>query len=281
MKNTDEYAKLFLKILIEELDKTTKFVIENDLGMSYNDWCKDLSGKDRIKKKNQDFGSFAKFVDTNSVKINNFLDIFSWSPAWTIHMSSFKSIKSSLKREEFEKLTNRSNFSISIEKRNVSVIDRTLLRLSSELQLNLPGISHEYYNIDNMLYNRFELDINFQKDYVLNKHCWIPIICVEHENKYLDWSDEIVKLMYIKADLKIVISYCSDDVVEKSLPGALLIVENIETKLKHKSEEPLYVILGPQLVDLDLFKTIEEKENRIRKGFRLYKIERGSVKNLV
>lgn len=64
-------------------------------------------------------------------------------------------------------------------------------------------LCNEYYHIDNMVFK----DMKFDDASKFNKHCWKPLAVVEHENDSKDWSDELVKLAYINAPLKIVISY--------------------------------------------------------------------------
>lgn len=95
----------------------------------------------------------------------------------------------------------------------VSVIDRVLIEFALARRINLfnPGISHEYYRVDNMLYRRIEL--SDEEKIVLKpfeEHFWKPVICVEHENSWKSWTDELVKLIGIDCELRVVISYSHD-----------------------------------------------------------------------
>ncbi len=41
----------------------------------------------------------------------------------------------------------------------------------------------------------------------LGFHCWTPAIAIEHENNWAEWTDELVKLAYIRCPLKVIIAY--------------------------------------------------------------------------
>lgn len=67
---------------------------------------------------------------------------------------------------------------------------------------------NEYYRIDNGVYEDVEDGYirNF-KNTGINVHKWKLIAAVEHENNWKEWTDEFVKLAYIQAGLRVVISY--------------------------------------------------------------------------
>lgn len=129
----------------------------------------------------------------------------------------------------------------------VSVIDRVLVELALRMDLFNPGISHEYYRIDNMLYRRIELSSQ-DKAYLkpFEEHFWKPVICVEHENSWKSWTDELVKLIWIDCELRVVISYSHH--VEQSLQIANFVAKKVcglDGDLRVKGE--LMLIFGKRI----------------------------------
>lgn len=73
----------------------------------------------------------------------------------------------------------------------------------------------EYFNIDLVCwqqrkdkeYHEMSNEAYQFKKYKLKKHAWDFDIAIEHENKPMDWSDEVIKLAYIFCNLRVVIGY--------------------------------------------------------------------------
>ena len=78
-----------------------------------------------------------------------------------------------------------------------------------------PWVSKEYYRVD---------VTGFYTAYLRNQKKgqseWTPEIALEHENKH-DWDEELCKLCYLCANLKVIISYYKGD-IEKLLTERLI-----------------------------------------------------------
>ena len=72
-----------------------------------------------------------------------------------------------------------------------------------------PRLDREYYRIDNIL----SITNTIKKDEAtgINIHNWKLLAAVEHENDYKDWTDELVKLLFVNAPLRVVIGYAEYD----------------------------------------------------------------------
>lgn len=273
MKQTDYDAMKFHELFINELCLITPKIEISILGMSYNKMCSDLTSQYNFNiDSKQDKISLNNFID-GSYELGNFVDVFSWSPSWTIHVSNYKNIAENDWNLSRKKQLNLSNLSFESDKRNVSVIDRVLVRMATEFNLILPGISHEYYNVDNMLYERFNLEKESSGEKILNAHCWIPVICVEHENSCKDWTDELVKLIHIQSRLKVVIGYCAWKDRVTVLSKASQTINSLQKQLSVNSTNPIYVILGPRNKDIESVDTDDDKISKIKNLYQIYKFE--------
>ncbi len=70
----------------------------------------------------------------------------------------------------------------------------------------------EYYRIDIYGWNpvlKTEVPVlnELTKNQNLGFHCWKPVIAIEHENNWAEWTDELVKLTYVRCPLKVIIAY--------------------------------------------------------------------------
>ena len=68
----------------------------------------------------------------------------------------------------------------------------------------------EYYNIDVIGWSDHTSELNEIKKpegIALRTHFWHLDVAVEHENDQRDWTDELVKLLYINCPLRVVIGY--------------------------------------------------------------------------
>lgn len=74
--------------------------------------------------------------------------------------------------------------------------------------------SKEYYNIDLIGWSQLKqnLPTPLVSKYRLKKHLWSLDIAIEHENDQSDWTDELIKLLYINCPLRVVIGYIPSEV---------------------------------------------------------------------
>ena len=74
--------------------------------------------------------------------------------------------------------------------------------------------SKEYYNIDLIGWSQLKQNLPAPpiSKYRLKKHLWSLDVAIEHENDQSDWTDELIKLLYINCPLRVVIGYISADV---------------------------------------------------------------------
>ena len=68
--------------------------------------------------------------------------------------------------------------------------------------------NNEYYRVDALAWKQFaEKAKETCRDVNMNPHLWGLSIAFEHENNYKDWYDEVIKLLYINAPLRVVVGY--------------------------------------------------------------------------
>jgi len=178
--------------------------------------------------------------------------------------------------EESEKV-NLENYSSSelwteiITSSRESIIDLVFKKYSNS---DDPKTNHEYFRVDNILYSRpDELELeselyNVKDDTKLNRHIWDLIIAVEHENDRNDWTDEITKLMHIRSELRVVISYSSTIDQKKEIIAATELIKHFGNYVRPE-EGAFMLILGCRTDQLDSNEEIDIKE-KIIKGYKAY-----------
>jgi hypothetical protein len=71
---------------------------------------------------------------------------------------------------------------------------------------------NEYYNVDVYGYIDRKSEITASASTLnINPHLWDLKVVVEHENNDKDWTDELVKLVFLNCDLKVLIGYNYSD----------------------------------------------------------------------
>lgn len=271
MINYDKEVKLFRKYFLEQLDLVTPLIEKNLLNMDFNLMYSDLKKDYCFNNKIDKNITTVQELIMNTKKLDIFYRIYSWSPSWTIHVSNYKSLSKSEWNRLQKKALKSDDFSFDVDARGISVIDRTLILMARDMKLENPGIAHEYYNVDNILYERYDLGKEFSQENKINSHCWWPEICVEHENSPKDWLDELIKLVHIQAKIKIVIGYCSVTDRKKAVKGAEIALNMFMQESKIQNVDPIYLFLGPTLCDLESIPTENEKIERIKRHYPLYK----------
>lgn len=132
----------------------------------------------------------------------------------------------------------------------ISVFNEFEIKKQGRKNANRSGkyYNKEYYRIDLFGWKRVNCDI--ENSTHLNLHSWRPLIAVEHENDYKDWSDEVIKLLYIDCPLRVVIGYSDRGKAndEEYLKELCEIIDHLEYKksigkLINKDEE-FCIILG-------------------------------------
>lgn len=107
-------------------------------------------------------------------------------------------------------------------------------------------IYHEYYHIDNLACETIEKIHRDRKTYI-NIHQWKLLAAIEHENNYLDWTDELVKLLYINCPLRVVIGYGN---YRNNYSEEINIAKNIFKKLEFdkyiNQGQEFILIFGPR-----------------------------------
>ena len=68
--------------------------------------------------------------------------------------------------------------------------------------------SNEYYRIDGFAWERVPVNMPVP-DEKFHVQSWKPVAAIEHENNSHSWLDEVVKLLYVRCPLKVVICYHS------------------------------------------------------------------------
>lgn len=112
----------------------------------------------------------------------------------------------------------------------------------------------EYYNVDLIAWTDKQNDLPEQKakKYKLKEHLWRLDAAVEHENDQTDWTDELVKLLYINCDLRVVIGYVPADLesIDPVLEYASSVVKLAdEDRSLIRDGQSFMLILGKNLAD--------------------------------
>ena len=111
---------------------------------------------------------------------------------------------------------------------------------------------YEYYKIDVIGWKDRKEDLSkLQKPdtYKLKNHFWDLGVAVEHENDQTDWTDELVKLLYINCPLRVVIGYYPETLSSEDLAETIKYASGIvslanETNAFIRPEQEFMLILG-------------------------------------
>lgn len=131
--------------------------------------------------------------------------------------------------------------------------------------------SNEYYRIDNLRYSRNQKNPASKKSTSnINYRYWILEAAIEHENKWYDWTDELVKLAYINCPLRVVISYGNPtNNYDDCIKIANEIANDIDFKKYIGDEDEFLLVFGPRLKFIkdkknvaELFRTFIWKDNK-------------------
>lgn len=280
MLDCDDKVKLFHEYFLQQFDLVTPMIEINSLKIDLNSMYSDINMKycfDSSCDENET--TFREFIE-KATKLENFHDVFSWNPAWTIHVSNYKSLSKSDWNESQRHIIENKQFSLSVNPRGISVIDRVLVLMAKTLDLKKPGISHEYFKIDNMLFDRYELDSGFLQENKISPHCWWPVICVEHENSAKDWLDELNKLAHVRAEIKIVIGYCLAEDRDVAVSGAKNALNKFMEESRIENNDPIYLFLGPRLKDLKSTSNDENKIEEMKIDYKIYKFHNHEFKSI-
>lgn len=124
---------------------------------------------------------------------------------------------------------------------------------------------NEYYNIDNVLYLKKDFSIHAKSK--INLHKWKLLAVVEHENFFKDWTDELVKLLYINAPYRIIISYRNyneETYYSEAIETANEIAEDLNFEEYIKEGQEFVLIFGPRLENGNDY-------NRLDEYFKVYR----------
>ena len=112
---------------------------------------------------------------------------------------------------------------------------------------------YEYYNVDLIAWTDRKSLLPKQKNgYKLKKHLWTLDAAIEHENDQTDWTDELVKLLYLNCPLRVVIGYIPFELadLDSVLDYAAATVNLADpTSELIKSGQQFVLILGRNLAD--------------------------------
>lgn len=127
-----------------------------------------------------------------------------------------------------------------------SVIQEALKRTYKQ---NYVEIKREYYNLDCYVYQSFYDEMKKKDEAegmkkVYEPMCWKMLAAIEHENDYKTWTDELVKLCFIKAPLKVLIAYSAWPETAAQYAERLLkkLYENASFSMS--DEEEYYILFG-------------------------------------
>ena len=111
---------------------------------------------------------------------------------------------------------------------------------------------YEYYKIDVIGWKDCKsalAKLQTPDTYKLKKHFWHLGVAIEHENDQSDWTDELVKLLYINCPLRIVIGYYPETLSSEDLVKTIDYASDIvslanETNAFIQPEQEFMLILG-------------------------------------
>ncbi len=158
---------------------------------------------------------------------------------------------------EFEELFNENNNFISKARncwKNRADFTKIIIpKLSSILEKYQyeKYAQYEYYNIDLIGWkNRKSEQLATPpktKDYKLKKHFWYLGVAVEHENDQTDWTDELVKLLYINCPLRVVIGYYPEELSKENLNEitryAAILIDSANANQALVTEKQQYLLI--------------------------------------
>lgn len=129
-----------------------------------------------------------------------------------------------------------------------SLVNRLIV--NTILEENKLRWSNEYYRIDVIGWENVYGDVKLENDYKkaqLNYHSWKLQFAFEHENNSEDWSDEVIKLLYINCPLRVVVGYNDmkkrDDAVGGDLAKLNLMAKTI-SELNIEISGEFLIIIG-------------------------------------
>ena len=116
---------------------------------------------------------------------------------------------------------------------------------------------YEYYNIDVIGWKDCKRDlagISKPAGYALKEHFWYLGVAVEHENDQYDWTDELVKLLYINCPLRVVIGYYPETLSSDELEQTINYASNIVSLANKggaliRTDQEYLLILGKNHTD--------------------------------
>lgn len=117
---------------------------------------------------------------------------------------------------------------------------------------NREAETYEYYRIDLIGWkDKKEQLSDLQKinGYNLTQHLWSLEVAVEHENDQFDWTDELVKLLYINCPLRVVIGYYPEHLSHEELLKVASYASGVVLRAEEKnvligSSQEYMLILG-------------------------------------
>ena len=128
---------------------------------------------------------------------------------------------------------------------------------------------YEYYKIDVIGWKSCKenlADLPKPGSYALKEHFWYLGVAVEHENDPYDWTDELVKLLYINCPLRIVIGYYP----ETLLPYELEQTIDYASKMVAMANEKKDLVRADQEYLLILGKNHADTENLSKETYSAY-----------
>jgi len=114
------------------------------------------------------------------------------------------------------------------------------------------GFSHrhqyEYYKIDLIGWQDLKQKAPVPpkiKGYRIKEHFWQLGVAVEHENDQTDWTDELVKLMYVNCPLRVVIGYIPEGLKREERAEVLAYASRVVTELNmgHITDGQEYMLI--------------------------------------
>lgn len=206
-----------------------------------------------IKKYGEDFFNNLKYqIEEFEKKYNGdneaITRIYFDSSKWTIRITKGTKCRS----KEYDKNLNRFK-----KFKHDSFIDKALMKTFSSHEYRF---ANEYYHIDNLIYENVNggyepADKNMYK---INKHRWRLLAAVEHENDKKDWTDELVKLMYINCDFRCVIGYGdfysgyeNQKNIANEIFGEIMKSAKVQPTNYVTEKQQFLLIFGPRVCDIE------------------------------
>lgn len=106
----------------------------------------------------------------------------------------------------------------------------------------------KYYNVDVFSWKDLKDEIAVKELKGFKKYCWEPLTAIEHENTYSSWLDEVVKLAYIYASLRVVIGYLPvKQSHRKYIDYVSRVYSHLKNKCRLKDDDAFLLIIGNAL----------------------------------